>query len=129
MGVAVPGAIKKSAGLPAIFSATPVQRAFSALNPASQRPCAWQSLKLSICSGLCIALPCSAILRAGGREKLLRHRAAATLSAVAVLPSLLFPALSAVVLTKAEPPILFQNFLCSLFLLRCAQKEKAGQKF
>ena len=36
MGGAVPGAIKKSAGLPAIFSATPVQRAFSALNPASQ---------------------------------------------------------------------------------------------
>ena len=66
MGVAVPGAIKKSAGLPAIFSATPVQRAVSALNPASQRPCAWQSLKLSICSGLCIALPYSAILRAGG---------------------------------------------------------------
>ena len=97
MGGAVPGAIKKSAGLPAIFSASPVQRAVSALNPASQRPCAWQSPKLCTCPGLCIVL----FRNPAGRGRL---RDAATLSAVAALQSLRFPALSAAVLTKAEVP-------------------------
>ncbi|MBR4956832.1 MAG: hypothetical protein IKZ31_03650 [Lentisphaeria bacterium] len=51
-------------------------------------------------------------------------RAAAGWSAVASLSSLRYPALSTVVSTKAEPLILFHNFLCSLFLLRCRKKKK-----
>ena len=55
-----------------------------------------------------------------------RHRAAAEMAGCRAyaLSSLLFPALSAVVLTKAEPPILFQNFLCSLFLFAFRKKKK-----
>ena len=70
-------------------------------------------------------------LAGGGEGKTFcGKRAARGLSAVASLSSLHFPALSAGVLTKAEPPPSFsKTFYVRFLLLSCAQKQKAGHPF
>ena len=75
------------------------------------------------------ALPCSAILRAGERKNLLRHRAAAEMVGCRFAPEPPFPCLVRRSFNEGGTPHPFPKLFMFAFPFCVPQKEKAGQKF